>query len=207
MIISRCPKEHILSAASAVGISVTYCEAKSRTGLLHLVKLRPSYDKAFKVQAGEHTVYKVNAAMRVKLTTILATITDMTPNEFLTARTHDRIDHEHTLPMPEPLALQAEKMAKLIRGDTRPKYKKIARYQRRSISNRDRAVAAVCWHGFRDFFMELFKLCPTARCRTAYANYNGSEGFEALYPETAYKNIGSSYYPLNAEDACWCEEG
>lgn len=77
----------------------------------------------------------------------------------------------------------------------------------RRVSRQGRRIHAVCWHGFRDFFRALYEVTPLAVCKTMYATYDGIEGFEETFPATGWRNIGSSMYPLNAQDACICGEG
>lgn len=69
-----------------------------------------------------------------------------------------------------------------------------------------RRVHAACWHAYRDVLTKLFDEYPDAVVRTAFANYHGKRGFEIHYPDTAYRNIGSLMYPVEASDACDCED-
>lgn len=62
----------------------------------------------------------------------------------------------------------------------------------------------LCWHGHRDFMIELFRRFPTAVLESAFAKYEGSSGFNYNHPETAYRNIGSEAYPCELADACYC---
>lgn len=80
------------------------------------------------------------------------------------------------------------------------------RYQRVSVGYRqgERRVAAVCWHGHRDFMRALFALDRDARIKSAIADYRGSEAFERDFPATAFNNVGSMMYPTFAKDACTC---
>ena len=80
------------------------------------------------------------------------------------------------------------------------------RYQRTSASafHSERRVFAVCWHGHRDFMREIFKRDPSARVKTAWADYKGVEDFEEKFPETAYLNVGSMMYPMFASEVCTC---
>lgn len=82
------------------------------------------------------------------------------------------------------------------------------KYQRISPSQfqNGRRVAAVCWHGFRDFFRECFKAAPDAVFRTAMDTWNGSADFEARYRESGHRNVGSQMYPMTAAEACRCPE-
>ena len=72
------------------------------------------------------------------------------------------------------------------------------------ISHSGRRVAALCWHGHRDVMREIFKLAPDALLITALARYEGIEGFEDLFEETGYRNIGSMYAPMDMCEACHC---
>ena len=66
-------------------------------------------------------------------------------------------------------------------------------------------VSAVCWHGFRDFMIELYKFDGNLRFVTKQATYKNRNDFIDKYPDTAYNNIGSQMKPLNYGDACLCE--
>jgi len=66
-------------------------------------------------------------------------------------------------------------------------------------------VSAVCWHGFRDFMIALYKLDGNLRFVTSKATYKNRDDFIGKYPDTAYNNIGSQMNPLNYGDACLCE--
>lgn len=88
-------------------------------------------------------------------------------------------------------------------------------YQRVSASamfHEGRRVHAVCWHGFRDFYRELFNRVPEATAETSFTRRLGigrytSENFEDVYFDTAYINVGSMAYPMNAAEVCSCGEG
>ena len=83
------------------------------------------------------------------------------------------------------------------------------KYQRTS-ANRGigpRKVAAVCWHGHRDFMRAVFRIDPNARFKTAIADWKGSEDFERRFAQTAFNNVGSMMYPIFAKDACTCSHG
>jgi hypothetical protein len=202
MIISRCPKTIIEQAARETGIRISDIEALSSTGLRHRVKLGPSAHKTLRVEAGERIFHKHSAALRERFSVAYDELNmPYEPQELLRRLV---VDPTQFL-FPEPIVQQAEKLAHAIVGESRPVYKRIAPYQRRSLGNHDRACGALCWHGFRDFFIRLFALHPTARCFTAYSIYDGSEGFYKNYPETGSRNIGSTFNPLSADEACWCE--
>lgn len=85
-------------------------------------------------------------------------------------------------------------------------------YQRVSSSpfgtNKDgtrRKVSAICWHGYRDFMREVFRLYPGARIQTAFADYRSAKDFRIEHEETGQRNIGSMMLPMGACDACTCE--
>ena len=83
-------------------------------------------------------------------------------------------------------------------------------WQRRGFSfgrsEEPRRIASVCWHGHYAFMRFLFELRPEARVQSYMADYRGREEFLSEAPETAYRNIGSAYYPLCLCDACFCAE-
>ncbi len=90
---------------------------------------------------------------------------------------------------------------------------KAATWQRTSAgwARRERRVAAVCWHGYRAYLRELFRLAPEARVWTALNRRAGlpsytAQTFEHLHRETAYVNVGSQMYPVQAGEACDCGE-
>lgn len=70
----------------------------------------------------------------------------------------------------------------------------------------ERRINAACWHLNRDLYVEIFKLNPDARIKTALATYNGWQDFLDSYPETGEANIGSYYNPLYMSEACNCHE-
>lgn len=67
-------------------------------------------------------------------------------------------------------------------------------------------IAAVCWHGFRDFLRYVFERYPEAVAITAIARYEGKAGFERDYPATGDRNIGSVICPVLYRDACRCSD-
>ena len=88
------------------------------------------------------------------------------------------------------------------------KKKENKNYQRKGFYNNKngtpRKVNAICWHGYRDFLTELYKIYSDLRVFTAQITYNNKEDFELKYPNTANKNIGSMVQPLSYKDACFC---
>ena len=85
-------------------------------------------------------------------------------------------------------------------------------YQRTSVGygSKGRRIAAVCWHGHRDFYRALFKVAPEARVQTAMtrqlaqgSRYYTAENFERVYQETD-RNIGSMMQPVAHSEACTC---
>lgn len=83
------------------------------------------------------------------------------------------------------------------------------KYQRTSASgfHADRRVHAVCWHGYRDFMLAVYKRNPDARIKTMFADYRNETDFIAKYPETGYRNVGSMMYPMQAREVCNCANG
>jgi hypothetical protein len=81
-----------------------------------------------------------------------------------------------------------------------------SKYQRTSANacHDERRVFAVCWHGFRDYFREVYKSTPEAIFRTAVDTWKGSEDFEARYRESGYRNVGSAYMPMSMASVCRC---
>lgn len=81
-------------------------------------------------------------------------------------------------------------------------------YQRISASpfGSNRRVAAVCWHGFRDFFRACYALAPDAVFRTAFDTWSGAADFEARYRESGHRNIGAPIAPISACEACVCPD-
>lgn len=67
-------------------------------------------------------------------------------------------------------------------------------------------LRAACWHAYRDFLRELFRLAPTAVVRTSLATYRGAEGFERDFPATYRNNIGSQIEPHWYGTCCECTE-
>jgi hypothetical protein len=83
------------------------------------------------------------------------------------------------------------------------------KYQRTSASawNGGRRVAAVCWHGHRDFMLAIYARDPDARIKTHWADYRGIDSFRDQFPNTGYRNVGSMMYPMFAKDVCTCSWG
>ena len=67
-----------------------------------------------------------------------------------------------------------------------------------------RRVHAVCWHGYRDFFKELYFICPTATVITKLGRYKGVEDFNEKFEATGNKNMGAPIAPVMVRDACEC---
>ena len=88
------------------------------------------------------------------------------------------------------------------------KTKENKNYQRKGFYNNKngtpRKVNAICWHGYRDFLIELYKVYSDLRVFTAQITYNNKEDFELKYPDTANINIGSMVQPLKYGSACFC---
>ncbi len=67
-----------------------------------------------------------------------------------------------------------------------------------------RKVWAVCWHGYRDFFIEVYKVNEDSIIDTMFAKYNSLEHFYYTYPETGNINVGSKMNPIPHNKACQC---
>lgn len=81
------------------------------------------------------------------------------------------------------------------------------KYGRLSAQGNGRKVAAVCWHGHREFFRALFTQVPEARVQTASTRafarghrFYTSETFEDVFGQTD-RNVGSMMY----SEACECD--
>jgi hypothetical protein len=103
------------------------------------------------------------------------------------------------------------RMTLKLTGSTPRNQAQTARYQRRGHARYgERAehlprVAAVCWHGYRDWMRRIFDLDPAARMKTAAADYRRRSGFEELFEATGDRNIGSMMQPLDYRNACDCD--
>jgi hypothetical protein len=82
------------------------------------------------------------------------------------------------------------------------KYRRLG-FMRKKDGTRSK-VNAVCWHGYRDFIIQLYKISPDFRIVSAQATYNNKEDFYSKYPATGQNNIGSMVDPLPYEEACYC---
>lgn len=60
----------------------------------------------------------------------------------------------------------------------------------------------LCWHGFRDVVRAIMAVNPDAKVRSAAAVYDGSVGFERVYPSTAERNVGSWAQPAYMPELC-----
>ncbi len=89
------------------------------------------------------------------------------------------------------------------------------KYQRTSAGwgRHGRLVAAVCWHGHRDFFRMLLTLAPAARVQTTQLRHNPPgerfytrDTFLARYPRTGQRNVGPPVDPIAYQDCCTCDE-
>ena len=83
-----------------------------------------------------------------------------------------------------------------------------SKYQRESVGygTAGRRVHAVCWHGFRDYFREVYMTTPEAWFRTSVAMWRGAADFEARFRVSGYRNIGPPVAPVMMASACRCLE-
>ena len=65
-----------------------------------------------------------------------------------------------------------------------------------------RATRAACWHAYRDAIRAVLTEYPHAVVTTAMARYEGLAGFESVYPQTAYRNVGSMLQPVSMVELC-----
>lgn len=84
-----------------------------------------------------------------------------------------------------------------------------ARYSPNPFAENPRRVKAACWHAFRDVLSALFEMAPDAIVRSGLGRegaivYNGKAEFEATYPATRYRNVGSEMYPQQFGSLCAC---
>jgi hypothetical protein len=64
-----------------------------------------------------------------------------------------------------------------------------------------------CWHAYRDVLAEVFRRYPDAVIRAGSSwrvTYRGQDGFNAAYPETARKLVGSAASPVTMPELCDC---
>ena len=94
---------------------------------------------------------------------------------------------------------------KLIKGNNKSKYQRLG-FLINKDGNRKKVGRAICWHGYRDFIIGLYKLNPSIRIVSAQATYLNASDFNDKYPSTYYKNIGSVVEPLSYGNACTCKE-
>lgn len=206
MRVYNCPQELIQQAASEVGVTVSIYPIR-RKGLG--VKLYPSWRKPYTVKSNipyERTVHKVPLVVRDKLAQIWFEQAPRYPQgngsklHWTTFARMSPVDPA-LFDISETQVLFLRKIADGLNGIKRPyiRSKRIAKYQRSSpgYRDRDRAVGAVCWHGFRDFFFALFRRKPDAHIEAARAYYRNAKHFEQIYPSTASGGYDSM---------CWCSQ-
>ena len=70
---------------------------------------------------------------------------------------------------------------------------------------RRRGVAA-CWHAHRDVLRAIFTRYPNAKVKSAFATYDGLDGFLRTFPATYDRNAGSAAYPVCYGDLCECDD-
>ena len=76
--------------------------------------------------------------------------------------------------------------------------------QWRSAERRARRVAAVCWHGYRDFIRTLYALQSDCVVRTALCVYRGQDHFEATYLDTRDGYVAGQEYMFTTSMDCVC---
>jgi len=66
-----------------------------------------------------------------------------------------------------------------------------------------------CWHAIRDVLNVMFEQVPDAVVIAGIhwrVKYEGLDGFREVYPETAYKNVGSMIEFTTMPDLCVCTD-
>jgi hypothetical protein len=182
MLVSGVPAVVLVDAAESIGARAEVTTL-SLTGLRHRVKLYPTTPRdAWRVARDRERLCPVCG----KPGTVAF---DATDGRMILAPCGDAV-HPRVL----------------SRGTRWPEERGDSRYQRIKRDGNGGRVRAVCWHGFRDFFRAVFALCPDAVFRTGLATWRGSADFEARYPGTGYKNIGSQFCPMLYAEACRCKD-
>jgi hypothetical protein len=92
----------------------------------------------------------------------------------------------------------------LIKEKTSPKYQRTGFLTLKN--GQKNKVNSICWHGYRDFLIELYKVYDGLRITTAQITYKNKEDFELSFKNTGTKNIGSIVEPLQYQHACLCNE-
>ena len=83
------------------------------------------------------------------------------------------------------------------------------RWQRRSINQvrKDgefrRVANAVCWHGHREFMLQVFEINPDARIQTGLADYRNREDFKLKYRST-FRGVDQRAHVRAYGQACDC---
>lgn len=96
-----------------------------------------------------------------------------------------------------------------VQGRLLPPHNKPNPYQRISVGwgNSGRKIAAICWHGHRDFMAKVFLHYPDARItssRIGAIDYNGEDEFNEKHEDTAYIQVGPRISPSYMCEACSC---
>lgn len=76
------------------------------------------------------------------------------------------------------------------------------KYWQRLNHTLERRVHAVCWHGHKAFYDEVFAVNKDAVVITALSRYNGMDDFENKFQDTACHEIGSQMNPCYISEAC-----
>lgn len=73
-----------------------------------------------------------------------------------------------------------------------------------------RRTAVLCWHGYFEYFRELFRAYPAAKVKTEVVTYDGAAEFNAKAWETGMVRLNdmpsSPWYGFTVADCCHCEE-
>lgn len=104
--------------------------------------------------------------------------------------------------------LDEEARACLGQRPTDRKYQRISgdssEMQWKTWEQRNRRVAAICWHGHRDFLRALYAMAPDCTVRTVLTTYKSADDFEARYRETRDGMPGKNGVMLTSSLECVC---
>jgi hypothetical protein len=95
---------------------------------------------------------------------------------------------------------------KLKKGPNKSKYQRLSPWITNKDGSKKKIGGAVCWHGYRDFLINLYKVNQNIRIVSATAEYLDETHFNETYPDTWNKNIGSMVNPAPYGACCTCEQ-
>lgn len=95
---------------------------------------------------------------------------------------------------------------KLKKGSNKSKYQRLSAWLTNKDGSKRIVGNAVCWHGYRDFIINLYKINSNIRIVSATTTYVDQDHFNETYPDTWNKNIGSVINPAPYGSCCTCEQ-